>query len=99
MPIAGDVVYCREGARFGNAARIHRGRKVCLGQRMMLFRAALDVATSEFIWAFLESESTYQRIAEMSGGSASPHVNVGDIKALSTIMHSAPIKFMEIINP
>ena len=39
-PIAGDVVYCREGARFGNAARIpeHLSKKICLGQRMMLFR-------------------------------------------------------------
>jgi type I restriction enzyme S subunit len=43
------------------------------------------MATSEFIWAFLESQSTYQQIADLAGGSASPHVNVGDVWALTTI--------------
>src|SRR5258708_14062520 len=40
IPMPKDVVYCREGARFGNAAMISAGKHVCLGQRMMLFRAA-----------------------------------------------------------
>ena len=86
IPMTNDVVYCREGARFGNAARIPIGKKVCLGQRTMLFRANRDVATSEFIWAFLESKSTYQQAVLWAGGSASPHVNVQDIKAFRTII-------------
>lgn len=56
IPKPQDVVYCREGARFGNAAIIPIGKQVCLGQRTMLFRAATHIATPEFIWAFLESE-------------------------------------------
>ncbi len=52
VPRPKDVVYCREGARFGNAAIVPKGIQVCLGQRIMLFRAAYNVATPEFIWAF-----------------------------------------------
>ncbi len=86
IPMPNDVVYCREGARFGNAAIIPKGKKLCLGQRMMLFRAASSIATPEFIWAFLESESTYRQACQSAGGSASPHLNVGDIKEFITII-------------
>lgn len=86
IPVVGDIVYCREGARFGNAARILDNKKVCLGQRMMLFRPAAGIATSEFLWAFLSCESTYHQAVRMVGGSASPHVNVGDIKRFSAVI-------------
>ena len=51
-PRAGDVVFCREGARLGNAALVTDERRVCLGQRMMLFRVNPDIATSEFFCPF-----------------------------------------------
>jgi type I restriction enzyme S subunit len=38
VPRPGDVVFCREGARLGNAALVTNGKEVCLGQRMMLFQ-------------------------------------------------------------
>jgi type I restriction enzyme S subunit len=79
-PVANDVIYCREGARFGNAARIPKGKTVCLGQRMMLFRSNHMVSTAEFIWSLLNSNSVYQQAVRRIGGSASPHVNVKDIK-------------------
>jgi type I restriction enzyme S subunit len=79
-PAANDVIYCREGARFGNAARIPKGKTVCLGQRMMLFRSNHMVSTAEFIWSLLNSNSVYQQAVQRIGGSASPHVNVKDIK-------------------
>lgn len=99
IPLPGDVFYCREGARFGNAARISTGRKVCLGQRMMLFRAKPDVATPEFIWAFLEAKSTYQKIVDLAGGSASPHVNISDLRVFPTIVPPLPLqqKFTQIV--
>lgn len=78
-PMRGDVIYCREGARFGNAARILDEAKLCLGQRMMLFRVNPKVAVSEFIWAFLSSRSAYRQASRALDGSASPHVNVGEI--------------------
>jgi len=87
-PMPGEVVYCREGARFGNAARIPPGATVCLGQRIMLFRSAPDTATSEFIWALLESKSVFQQANRLVGGSASPHVNIRDIKLFDVIVPS-----------
>lgn len=79
-PKKGDVIYCREGARFGNAARILDDEKSCLGQRMMLMRAAPSKGTPEYLWAFLNAKSTYQKMVSLVGGSASPHVNVKEIK-------------------
>jgi type I restriction enzyme, S subunit len=87
-PMPGDVVYCREGARFGNAARIPKNlnKKICLGQRMMSFRVNPQKATSEFLWAILESPSIYKQAVNMVGGSAAPHVNVQDIKKFNVII-------------
>ena len=78
QPQRGDVIYCREGARFGNAARV-TDAPICLGQRMMLFRPNLTEATSEFIWGFLSNHSTYREATRLVGGSAAPHVNIRDI--------------------
>lgn len=99
VPMPKDVVYCREGARFGNAAVIPAGKQVCLGQRTMLFRVAPNVATPEFIWALLESESTKQQAIRLAGGSASPHLNVGDIKEFITIIPPITLqqKFAQIV--
>ena len=36
-PCPGDVIYCREGARFGSVGRVPEGMTPCLGQRTMLF--------------------------------------------------------------
>jgi type I restriction enzyme S subunit len=78
-PQVGDVIYCREGARFGNAARITDEAKLCLGQRMMLFRPHPKAAASEYLWAFLSSPAAYHQATSLAGGSASPHVNIRDI--------------------
>ncbi len=78
-PQRGDVIYCREGARFGNAARITDQTTVCLGQRMMLFRPKVSATSSEFVWAFLSSAAAYRQATRVLDGSASPHVNIGAI--------------------
>jgi type I restriction enzyme, S subunit len=78
-PLPGDVIYCREGARFGNAGRIIDKTEMCLGQRTMLFRANSKVAVGEYIWAFLSSRAAYRQATRALDGSASPHVNVGEI--------------------
>jgi type I restriction enzyme, S subunit len=80
-PVRGDVIYCREGARFGNAARVIDDRLLCLGQRMMLLRPKLTVAVSEYIWAFLSSTAGYRQAACAVDGSAAPHVNIREIVA------------------
>jgi type I restriction enzyme S subunit len=78
-PVRRDVIYCREGARFGNAARVTDDVTLCLGQRMMLFRARADAAVGEYIWAFLLSTEGYRQATRSLDGSASPHVNIREI--------------------
>lgn len=79
-PASGDIVYSREGGILGIACQIPIGVELCLGQRMMLFRVGADyVATMLMHW--LNSPYITKRVQELTGGSASPHLNVRDIKA------------------
>ena len=81
-PQLGDVIYCREGARFGNAALvIDNTSLVCLGQRMMMFRPESSKANGEFVWGYLSSPIAYHQALREVGGSASPHINIRDIIA------------------
>jgi type I restriction enzyme S subunit len=78
-PQRGDIIYCREGARFGNVARLTDDTQICLGQRMMLFRPRATVGNSEYLWAFLSSPAGYRRATNAVEGSAAPHVNIRSI--------------------
>jgi type I restriction enzyme S subunit len=100
VPTSGDIVYCREGARFGNAARLPAEQRFCLGQRMMLFRPKQAVATSAFIWSVLENPCVYDQALKASGGSASPHVNVADIKLFDVVVppYSEQQKFAGVVH-
>ncbi len=80
VPDEGDVIYCREGARYGSSGYLSSGVKACLGQRTMMFRAMPDKVTSEFLWGLISSDSIYFQARQMAGGAASPHINVKDIK-------------------
>jgi len=77
IPKAGDIIYSREGERFGIGAPIPEGAKVCLAQRVMLFRAK---STPEYLMWALNSSSTYTQAQQDCIGSTSPHVNVDTIK-------------------
>lgn len=79
-PTAGDTIYCREGARFGSVGIIPEGMTPCLGQRTMLLRADHRVATSEYLWSVLRSDSVFLQALDVVGGAASPHVNIKDIR-------------------
>jgi type I restriction enzyme S subunit len=76
----------REGERFGLAARVPVGLPPCLGQRVMLLQPSSKTATSEYLWALLNSSGLYQQALQLVGGSTSPHVNVGDIKAFKAFV-------------
>jgi type I restriction enzyme S subunit len=78
-PLPGDVFYSREGERFGIAAPVPANEKVCLGQRMMHFRASPQTDPGYLCW-LLNSSLVYGQAVGGVGGSTSPHVNVGDIK-------------------
>ena len=74
-----DIVYSREGERWGHAALIPESGKLCLGQRMMHFRAADDTNPASLMWQ-LNSDATYRQGQVDTVGATSPHVNVGTIR-------------------
>ena len=77
VPISGDIIYSREGERFGIGALVPEGCNVCLAQRVMLFRIK---NTPEFLMWAINSQSTYKQAQQDAIGSTSPHINVDTIK-------------------
>ena len=82
-PQTGDVLYSREGGILGIACMIPKGVELCLGQRMMLFRPNQSF-TGALLMHWLNSPTILHRVQELTGGSASPHLNVKDIKNFPT---------------
>ncbi|MBC7822075.1 MAG: restriction endonuclease subunit S, partial [Planctomycetaceae bacterium] len=82
-PEPGDIVYSREGGILGIACQIPPSVQLCLGQRMMLFRVGSEY-TATLLMHWLNSSVITHRVQELTGGSASPHLNVRDIKAFPT---------------
>lgn len=83
-PQKGDIVYSREGGRLGNAARILGEEKICLGQRIMLFKTNAQ-NESDFLWALLESTAFKAKLQGLVGGGAAPRVNIKDLKKIVVI--------------
>lgn len=81
MPLeAGDIVYGREGERWGFAAQVTESEAFCLGQRMMQFRATTSMHARFLMWQ-LNAQSTYCQGEMDTVGATSPHVNVGTIRS------------------
>ena len=78
-PRPDDIVYSREGERFGMAAIVPERGKLCLGQRVMMFRASSGVEPAFLMWS-LNSTSTYRQAQQDVIGATSPHVNVETIQ-------------------
>ncbi|WP_207224759.1 restriction endonuclease subunit S [Sphaerotilus mobilis] len=76
---AGDIVYGREGERWGFAAQVPESEMFCLGQRMMQFRSASTMHARFLMWQ-LTARSTYRQGELDTVGATSPHVNVGTIR-------------------
>lgn len=85
-PEIGDVVYTREGAILGIAAIIDRECNVALGQRSMLLSPDANKCLSEFLCVAMNCDSFLYNALKGITGSASPHINVGDIKSFKMIM-------------
>jgi len=86
-PKARDVLYSREGGILGIACQVPVGVDLCLGQRMMLLRAGKQ-ALPEYIMHLLNSPFILARVKSLTGGSASPHLNVGDVKRFTVPLPS-----------
>lgn len=78
-PEADDVLYSREGERFGLAALVPAGVELCLGQRMMMFRCRSGINPEYFMWS-LNSDAVFNQVLEKVAGATSPHINISDIK-------------------
>ncbi|MBS0149857.1 MAG: restriction endonuclease subunit S [Nitrospira sp.] len=79
-PRENDVVYSREGGILGVACMIPPALSPCLGQRMMLLRSH-SLTVPNLLMHWLNSPNLLARVRSLAGGSASPHLNVGDVKA------------------
>lgn len=77
-PEAGDILYSREGERFGMAALVPPNTKLCLGQRMMMFRPKVSFDPGYLMWA-MNSSTVYQQVLEGVTGPTAPHVNIGEV--------------------
>ncbi len=78
-PIAGDIVYGREGT-YGNAAILPEGYNFCLGQRVMLFRVNRYKCLPEYLLYALTSDDVKKQADSKNTGSTVPHVNVADAR-------------------
>ena len=85
-PQKGDVIYTKEGAILGIAAVIDQDCNVALGQRSMLLSPNEKYCASTFLSVAMNFDSFLDKALKGMSGSASPHINVGDIKAFKMIM-------------
>ena len=78
-PAEGDILYSREGERFGIAACVPAGVRLCISQRMMAFRIATKYCP-DFVMQLLNSRSTYGQALQDVTGATAPHVNISTIR-------------------
>jgi type I restriction enzyme S subunit len=80
-PQADDVVFSREGAKLGIAVKIPPNVNVCLGQRVMIIRLARGISSQYFEYV-LNSITFRSQYFKLITGTASPHLNIQNIKLL-----------------
>jgi len=86
-PAAGDILYSREGERFGIAACVPPDTRLCISQRMMVFRIRPECNPFFVMWA-LNSPQTYAQASQDVTGSTAPHVNVSTIRNFALALPS-----------
>ena len=79
QPLPYDILYSREGERFGIAACVPEGARLCISQRMMVFRIRSEHNPVFVMWA-LNSRHVYAQACQDLMGSTAPHVNVSTIR-------------------
>ena len=83
VPQRDDIVYSREGAILGVAAIIDKSYKVALGQRMMLLSINTKICIPQYVCYVLNSKSVGNQVKQRVIGSASPRINVAEVKAFN----------------
>lgn len=84
-PGEGDILYSREGERFGIAAPVPKDVDLCVSQRMMVIRPSRTENSTYLMWQ-LNCRHVYQQAAADNVGSAAPHVNIDRIKNYSILL-------------
>jgi type I restriction enzyme S subunit len=84
-PQEDDIVYTREGERFGLAALVPSGTRLCISQRMMVFRIREDHSSKFFMWQ-LNAPHVYAQASQDVLGATAPHVNVDTIRNYSLLV-------------
>lgn len=79
-PQKDDIIYTREGS-ICRAAILPDGKKICLGQRVMLIRCANGVFP-QFVRKMLMSPTVINKLTEQQKGIGAKHVNVSDVCSL-----------------
>lgn len=81
-PRTGDVLFVREGSKkIGTALVANFAFDFCLGQRMMMFRLHKNIHPQYFTY-YIQSDNFQKQYKPLIGGSASPHLNISDIKRM-----------------
>lgn len=78
-----DIVYGREGERWGLACLVPQSDKYCLGQRMMQFRCNTNLVLPQYAMWALNSWYVYLQGSVDTLGSTSPHVNISTMRNYS----------------
>ncbi len=85
QPEVGDILYTREGERYGIAAVVPAGVRLCISQRMMVFRIRPHRSSAYLMWQ-LNCPHVYAQAAADVIGATAPHVNVERIKNYSILV-------------
>ena len=80
-PQVDDILFAREGT-IGTAVIVPPNIELCLGQRMMMFRAANGIIPLYFMWG-IQSQIFEKQWKGKVTGSTVPHVNIGDLKLMA----------------
>jgi type I restriction enzyme S subunit len=89
VPKVGDILITRE-APLGEVCLVPDDLKVCLGQRMMLFRPDTTRTESAFLLYALTSTAVQSNLQRMIGGSTVGHAKVDDIRFLEFPLPALP---------
>ncbi len=89
VPGLGDIMITRE-APLGEVCAVPKGRKVCLGQRMMLYRPTPAKTDSTYLLYSLMSAPVRANLLKKIGGSTVGHAKVDDIRFLQLPLPPLP---------
>ncbi|BAP77616.1 type I restriction-modification system specificity subunit [Pseudomonas sp. MT-1] len=80
-PEPGDILFTRE-APMGEAAIIPEGKKICMGQRIMLLRTYKELLMGKYLLAATQAPTFKRYSNKLAVGTGVKHLRVGDVERL-----------------